>query len=72
VAPVGTAGNTAAGPAGKLAADLGGHATMFRRADAHGEVFQPLPAGLLALHKRLKAALDPAGILNPGRLYRDL
>jgi glycolate oxidase FAD binding subunit len=56
----------------KLAADLGGHATMFRRADAHGEVFQPLPAGLLALHKRLKAALDPAGILNPGRLYRDL
>jgi glycolate oxidase FAD binding subunit len=56
----------------RLAADLGGHATRWRRDDTPVDVFQPLPAGLLALHKRLKAALDPAGILNPGRLYRDL
>ena len=32
-------------------------------------VFQPLPAGMMALHKRIKLALDPAGILNPARLY---
>ena len=36
------------------------------------EVFQPLPPALLALHRRLKAALDPRGILNPGRLYAEL
>jgi glycolate oxidase FAD binding subunit len=28
--------------------------------------------GMLALHRRLKAALDPRGILNPGRLYQEL
>jgi glycolate oxidase FAD binding subunit len=32
-------------------------------------VFQPLGAPLLALQQRLKAAFDPAGIFNPGRLY---
>jgi len=31
--------------------------------------FHPLPEALLALHRRLKRAFDPAGILNPGRLY---
>jgi glycolate oxidase FAD binding subunit len=56
----------------KLATELGGHATLFRHDNAHSEVFQPLPAVLLALHKRLKATLDPAGILNPGRLYKGL
>ena len=35
-------------------------------------VFQPLPPALLALHRRLKAALDPRGILNPGRIYPEL
>jgi glycolate oxidase FAD binding subunit len=56
----------------KLAAELGGHATLFRRRTAQDDVFQPLPAALFALHKRVKAALDPAGIFNPGRLYKDL
>lgn len=60
-----------AGHIRKLAAELGGHATLFRNADTDADVFQPLPAGLFALHKRLKAALDPAGVLNPGRLYKD-
>jgi glycolate oxidase FAD binding subunit len=32
-------------------------------------VFQPLAPPMLALHQRLKRALDPAGVLNPGRMY---
>ncbi len=47
----------------------GGHATLFRGASGGAEVFQPLAPAMLALHQRLKAALDPAGVLNPGRLY---
>jgi glycolate oxidase FAD binding subunit len=36
----------------------------------HGvEVFQPLESGLEKLSRRLKTAFDPAGILNPGRMY---
>ncbi|WP_433706557.1 glycolate oxidase subunit GlcE [Paraburkholderia sacchari] len=54
-----------------LASELGGHATAFtpRVTDAP---FQPLPAALMQLHRRLKARLDPQGIFNPGRLYADL
>lgn len=50
----------------------GGHATLFRPAkDASPaeEPFHPLTPALRSLHQRLKAAFDPAGILNPGRLY---
>lgn len=54
------------------AAALGGHATLFRGGDRTAEVFTPLPAPLLTIHRRLKAAFDPAGILNPGRLYQGL
>jgi glycolate oxidase FAD binding subunit len=54
------------------AAAHGGHATLFRAADKSAGAFQPLPAALLALHQRLKAALDPAGIFNPGRMYAEL
>jgi len=32
-------------------------------------VFAPLPAPIAAIHKRLKAEFDPAGIFNPGRMY---
>jgi glycolate oxidase FAD binding subunit len=49
----------------------GGHATLFRGVPA-SDVFTPLPAALMAVHKRLKAHFDPAGIFNPGRLYREL
>jgi len=50
-------------------AKAGGHATLFSGGDREGDVFQPLPPALLALHQRLKQSLDPAGILNPGRMY---
>lgn len=50
------------------AAQAGGHATLFRSGERN-DTFHPLPAGLLALHRNLKRAFDPHGILNPGRLY---
>jgi glycolate oxidase FAD binding subunit len=51
------------------AAAAGGHATKFRGAAPGEEVFQPLAPAMLALHQRLKAALDPAGVFNAGRKY---
>ena len=54
------------------AREHGGHATLFRAAEKSAGVFHPLPDTLLALHRRLKAVFDPAGILNPGRLYPGL
>ena len=58
-----------------LAQAAGGHATLFRGggggAPADG-VFTPLAAVPLRLHRNLKRAFDPQGILNPGRLYPDL
>ena len=41
-----------------------------RRGKAAG-AFAPLPAALARLHRELKGAFDPAGILNPGRLYAE-
>ncbi len=58
-------------PAGTVRAAaeaLGGHATRFR-GGGEASVFHPLPPAARALHRRIKAAFDPAGILNPGRLY---
>ncbi len=55
-----------------VVAGAGGHATLYRGDRDAVDVFQPLPDGLKALHRRLKEAFDPAHILNPGRLYRDL
>ncbi|MET0294628.1 MAG: glycolate oxidase subunit GlcE [Phenylobacterium sp.] len=54
------------------AASLGGHATLFRGQVEDGEAFSPLAGPVLALHKRLAAVFDPAGILNPGRLHAEL
>jgi len=49
----------------------GGQAMAFRGHDGDN-VFHPLPETLLAVHRQLKHAFDPSGILNPGRMYRDL
>lgn len=48
---------------------VGGHATLFRGGDKSVGVFHPLAPALAGLHRRLKAQFDPAGILNPGRMY---
>lgn len=58
----------------EAAARIGGHAVLYRAPESlrclEG-AFAPLPPALLALHRRLKKAFDPKGILNPGRLYAE-
>jgi glycolate oxidase FAD binding subunit len=59
----------------RVIATHGGHATLVRaepQVRSAVEVFQPLEAGLQKLSRKLKAAFDPAGILNPGRMYANL
>ena len=56
----------------EAARKAGGHAALFRTAGIRECVFSPLDPVLMRLHRDLKAAFDPAGILNPGRLYREL
>ena len=56
------------------AARLGGHAVLYRAPESlrcREDAFAPLSPALLALHRRLKKAFDPQGILNPGRLYAE-
>ena len=50
----------------------GGHAVLFRGGDRTGEVFHPLRPVVRGIHERLKAAFDPAGIFNPGRMYEGI
>jgi glycolate oxidase FAD binding subunit len=52
-----------------VAARAGGHATLFRGGDKAVGAFHPLAPAVEKIHRRLKAAFDPAGILNPGRMY---
>lgn len=54
---------------------LGGHATCYHnasQADKENEIFHPLPEPLIKLHQRLKQAMDPNGIFNPGKMYLGL
>jgi glycolate oxidase FAD binding subunit len=50
----------------EAARKAGGHATLFR--GAKGEPILRLEPAVLALHRKLKAALDPHGIFGPQRL----
>lgn len=54
-----------------LAEQASGHAQLFRR-DERNDVFHPLPSPLMKISRRLKAAFDPHGILNPGKIYAGL
>jgi glycolate oxidase FAD binding subunit len=54
-----------------IVSEVGGHATCFT-AGAAASPFQPLAEPLLRYHRQLKAALDPQGIFNPGRLYSEV
>jgi glycolate oxidase FAD binding subunit len=54
------------------AARAGGHATLYRAADKSAGAMAALSAPLMRIHRELKAAFDPAGVFNPGRLYADL
>ncbi len=47
----------------------GGHATLFRGGDKSSGVFHPLAPAIEKIHRRLKEAFDPAGILNSRRMY---
>lgn len=55
----------------KIVTAANGHAVLFRGGDRSGEHFHPLATALMKVHINLKRALDPAGILNPGRMYPD-
>ncbi|PLQ01382.1 glycolate oxidase subunit GlcE [Cupriavidus pauculus] len=55
-----------------IAQAAGGHATLFRNGDKAVGVFTPLSTPLAAIHQRLKASFDPAGIFNPQRMYSGL
>jgi glycolate oxidase FAD binding subunit len=63
-----TSGALEASRAREAAAAAKGHATLFRGGDRAAGVFHPLAPALAKIHRRLKDAFDPAGILNPGRL----
>ena len=58
----------------EAARTAGGHAMLFRggKPAPLEPVFSPLDPTVLRLHRELKAAFDPAGILNPGRLVPGL
>jgi glycolate oxidase FAD binding subunit len=50
-----------------------GHATLLRGSPAlraAAEPFEPMAPVLAALTARVKSQFDPAGVLNPGRMYR--
>ena len=50
----------------------GGHATLVRAPAAVRsavEVFEPQAEAIMTLTRGIKASFDPAGILNPGRMY---
>jgi glycolate oxidase FAD binding subunit len=56
----------------RAVAMLGGHATLVRApaaVRAAVDVFEPQPAALAAVTKRVKESFDPEGVLNAGRMW---
>jgi glycolate oxidase FAD binding subunit len=54
-----------------VAANAGGHVTLYKGGDKSVGVFQPLAPAVARIHRNLKQAFDPAGIFNPRRMYTD-
>jgi len=54
-----------------VAANAGGHATLYKGGDKSVGVFQPLAPSVARIHRNLKNAFDPVGIFNPRRMYSD-
>jgi glycolate oxidase FAD binding subunit len=55
-----------------IAAKVGGHATLLRASEetrGRVAVFPPEPPERAALTRSVKAAFDPLGLFNPGRMY---
>jgi glycolate oxidase FAD binding subunit len=52
----------------EAAAAAGGHASIFRGLDKSAGAFAPLKPPMDRIQRGLKAAFDPDGIFNPGRL----
>jgi len=66
------AGDAGVGSIRAAARAHGGYATLVRapaEVRAAVDVFEPLSAPLMQLTAGIKTAFDPAGILNPGRMY---
>lgn len=53
----------------QVARNAGGYATLFR--GASGSPIMRLDAGVFALNRRIKQALDPVGIFGPHRLHAE-
>lgn len=66
------AADAAAADVRRAVAIRGGHATLIRAAPevrAVVDVFEPMKPEIERLSRGLKTQFDPAGILNPGRMY---
>jgi glycolate oxidase FAD binding subunit len=69
---LGTCEDAGAGLIRRAVATTGGHATLIRApapVRATVAVFEPQEPAVAALTKRIKEGFDPAGILNPGRMW---
>ncbi|MBV9567838.1 MAG: glycolate oxidase subunit GlcE [Hyphomicrobiales bacterium] len=65
-------GDAGAGLVHEAASSAGGHALLVRAPEAVRaavDVFQPQPEPVMKLTRAVKESFDPAGVLEPGRLY---
>jgi glycolate oxidase FAD binding subunit len=56
----------------EMASTAGGHATLFRHGESSAAIFHPLAPQVMKITRHLKEKFDPAGILNPGRMYPEI